>query len=46
MKKHKSKIIDKKTDKNMSSKFDVNGAYTGTPAFDDNSAPVQDADDL
>ena len=32
--------------KEMSSNFDVNGAYTGTPTFDGDDAPVQDADDL
>ena len=32
--------------KEMSSNFDVNGSYTGTPTFDGDKAPVQDADDL
>ena len=46
MKKNKTKKQDEKLNKKMSSEFDVNGAYTGTPAFDDKSAPVQDVDDL
>ncbi|MDE5549637.1 MAG: hypothetical protein K2J13_05245 [Clostridia bacterium] len=32
--------------KKMSSDFDVNGAYTGTPSFDKDEVPVQDVDDL
>ncbi len=35
-----------KLDKKMSSNFDVNGAYTGSPTYDGDDAPVQDADDL
>lgn len=46
MKKNKTKSQNEKLNKTMSSEFDVNGAYTGAPAFDDKSAPVQDADDL
>jgi|GEM_PF-5089891 len=34
------------TQKSLSSNFDVNGSYTGTPAYDNHSAPTQDADDL
>lgn len=30
----------------MSSNYDVNGSYTGTPAYNDHSAPTQDVDDL
>lgn len=32
--------------KSLSSNFDVNGSYTGTPAYNDHSAPTQDVDDL
>ncbi|MDE6362022.1 MAG: hypothetical protein K2N53_00005 [Clostridia bacterium] len=39
----KSDVNDQKS---LSSDFDVNGAYTGTPAYDDHSAPTQDVDDL
>ena len=44
MKKNKNK--KKQNDKTMSSDFDVNGAYTGSPAFDSDEVPVQDVDDL
>ena len=46
MKKNKSKKELEKQRKKMSSDFDVNGAYTGTPSFDKDDVPVQDADDL
>lgn len=46
MKKNKLKKELKKQRKKMSSDFDVNGAYTGTPAFDKDEVPVQDVDDL
>lgn len=32
--------------KSLSSGYDVNGSYTGTPAYNDHSAPTQDVDDL
>lgn len=32
--------------KSMSSGYDVNGSYTGVSAYNDHSAPTQDADDL
>ncbi len=35
-----------KQQKSLSSPYDVNGSYTGTPAYNDRSAPTQDADDL
>ena len=37
---------DKKSRKDMSSNFDVGGAYTGTPAYGNDEVPTQDADDL
>ena len=49
MKKKLKKLNSKssvKKQKSMSSNFDVNGAYTGTPAYNDHSAPTQDVDDL
>ena len=35
-----------KQQQSFSSPYDVNGSYTGTPAYNDRSAPTQDADDL
>lgn len=49
MKKHlkKQKVKSNVSNgKSMSSGFDVNGSYTGTPAYNDHSAPTQDVDDL
>lgn len=49
MKKKLKKLNSKSTLKNQksfSSSYDVNGAYTGTPAYDNHSAPTQDVDDL
>ena len=46
MKKKKLKDEFKSKRKKMSSDFDVNGAYTGTPSFDKDEVPVQDVDDL
>lgn len=49
MKKHNSIKQQEKEEqkrKKMSSGFDVNGSYTGTPAFDKDEVPVQDVDDL
>ncbi|MBD5099736.1 MAG: hypothetical protein HDT29_00290 [Clostridiales bacterium] len=46
MKKKKLKDELKSKRKKMSSDFDVNGAYTGTPSFDKDEVPVQDVDDL
>ena len=49
MKKKLKKLNFKSTtndQKSLSSNFDVNGSYTGTPAYDDHSAPTQDVDDL
>ncbi len=37
---------NEKQQKSLSSPYDVNGSYTGTPAYNDRSAPTQDADDL
>ena len=49
MKKKLKKLNSKSTQNNqksLSSQYDVNGAYTGTPAYTDHSAPTQDVDDL
>lgn len=49
MKKKLKKLNSQSTvnhQKSLSSNYDVNGAYTGTPAFDEHSAPTQDVDDL
>ncbi|MDE5655349.1 MAG: hypothetical protein K2I46_07080 [Clostridia bacterium] len=49
MKRKLKKLNLKSTENNqksLSSAYDVNGAYTGTPAYDDHSTPTQDADDL
>ena len=41
--KHKDNV---KNQESMSSGYDVNGSYTGTPAYNEHSAPTQDVDDL
>ncbi|MDE6757744.1 MAG: hypothetical protein K2J89_00530 [Clostridia bacterium] len=46
MKKNKTKKQEDEQRRKMSSGFDVNGSYTGTPTFDKDEVPVQDADDL
>ena len=46
MEKKKSNDKFKSKRKKMSSDFDVNGAYTGTPSYDKDEVPVQDVDDL
>lgn len=46
MKKNKTQKQEESQRRKMSSGFDVNGSYTGTPAFDKDEVPVQDADDL
>lgn len=49
MKKKLKRLNSKSTvdnQKSLSSNYDVNGAYTGTPAYNDHSAPTQDVDDL